>query len=52
MELSTQQMQTAKQLHDNGASWSVIASYLKVNINKLRTMRKHYEQSTEQTEYS
>lgn len=43
MKSTNRQLQQAKELHDSGVSWKIIASYLYTNINTLRQQMKTYE---------
>ncbi len=43
MKPTTKQLQHAKELHDSGVSWKIIASYLYTNPNTLREQMKNYE---------
>ena len=45
-KLSKQQIELAQQLHSQGLTWLVVASYLGVNIQKLNKYRKIYDTTT------
>ena len=43
--MTEQQLQLAIEMHDQGLTWSVIASYFKTTYSKLRKKLKTYEQT-------
>ena len=48
VQLTKEQMQTAKQLHQSGVTWSVVATYFNLSQAQLLKNRKHYDLQTTQ----
>jgi DNA invertase Pin-like site-specific DNA recombinase len=43
--MDEQQIKQARQLHDSGVTWSVIAALFKASQETLRKQIKHYEKT-------
>ena len=45
--ITDKQLKQAKQMHDSGIAWLLIANHLKTNATTLRQQLKHYEESNQ-----
>ena len=48
MKLTNEQMRQALEMYDSGITWSIIATYFKIDTVTLRKHRKNYEQQQTQ----
>ena len=48
MKLTDTQLAQAVAMHDAGISWSIIATFLNVTTNTLRTQLKDYDRTNNQ----
>jgi DNA invertase Pin-like site-specific DNA recombinase len=46
MKLTNHDVYQAKQMHDSGVTWEIIASYYKIDRTTLRKRLNEYEQQT------
>lgn len=44
--MTKQQVELAKQMHDSGISYSIIAAYFRVDVSTLRQARKQFNNTT------
>jgi hypothetical protein len=44
MKLTNEQMRQAMKMYESGITWSIIATFFKVDTVTLRKQRKNYEQ--------
>lgn len=46
-QLSHVELETAKQMNEQGITWSIVAAFYKTTTTRLREQIKHYENTNE-----